>query len=276
MEQKRILWITAAVGVFLLVVIGAALILYSPAHTDPVLASSALSDTTWMRLPENPSNADSALAQIPGALSAESDVTITTLPQSGVEQQASGAQSTSPIASGDTVNGLTVYAANTQVYSTGTTTIDLNTLKAQEGAKVENSVTANTTTAAASTKSVAPAVTASAPKSKPASNTAGTTAKSTAKPPLVKPAPLPDQFWVQAASFASRKNADTAREALAANKIPCEVFTHTDSRGKTFFRVRVGPYATKSEAEYWQNRIALINEFTTTQSYVTNATAKAN
>jgi len=42
MEQKRTLWIIAAVGVFLLVVLGAALILYSPAaHSTQTVAAIA-------------------------------------------------------------------------------------------------------------------------------------------------------------------------------------------------------------------------------------------
>ena len=36
MEQKRILWIVAAVGIFLLVVVGAALILYAPQKQNSI------------------------------------------------------------------------------------------------------------------------------------------------------------------------------------------------------------------------------------------------
>jgi cell division septation protein DedD len=81
---------------------------------------------------------------------------------------------------------------------------------------------------------------------------------------------------VQAASFVSRRNADNARDALNSEKIPCEVFTFSDAKGNVYYRVRVGPYATRSEAEYWQTRIARINAFSGTRSFVTNATAKAN
>jgi cell division septation protein DedD len=278
MEQKRILWITAAVGVFLLVVIGAALILYSPAQTsDPVLASSALEDTTWVRLPAQPQGASTAVPA-----TGEGVVTVTSQPmqeiplgQSPLQQVPAG------VSSIEKLNGLTVYTESAQVYSTGTTTIDLNALKVQEtpvaAVKAENAVARE---AVASGKTAAPSVaasTATAPTAavKPAQTASAP--KPVATPVSIKKTtPLPDQFWVQAASYSSRKNADTAREALSANKIPCEVFTYTDSKGKVFYRVRVGPYATKSEAEYWQSRIALIEEFKMTQSYVTNATAKAN
>jgi len=37
-----------------------------------------------------------------------------------------------------------------------------------------------------------------------------------------------------------------------------------------FYRVRIGPYMTKSEAEYWRTRIAMIPEFAKNESYVTS------
>ena len=54
MEQKRTLWIIAAVGVFLLVVLGAALILYSPKATSGQIASghnsTKTNDSGWISL----------------------------------------------------------------------------------------------------------------------------------------------------------------------------------------------------------------------------------
>ena len=48
MEQKRILWIVAAVGLFLLVVVGFALILYSPAQKqDPIITSNQSTNDIW-------------------------------------------------------------------------------------------------------------------------------------------------------------------------------------------------------------------------------------
>lgn len=75
-------------------------------------------------------------------------------------------------------------------------------------------------------------------------------------------------WWVQAASFTSLKYADNARETLGSNKINADVFTYKDSFGKVFYRVRVGPYLTKSEAEYWKSRIGQIESFASTQSFV--------
>lgn len=56
---------------------------------------------------------------------------------------------------------------------------------------------------------------------------------------------------------------------LDENRIPSEVFTYKDSKNTLYYRVRVGPYTTKSEAEYWKNRICQIADFKNSQSYIT-------
>ena len=49
MEQKKTLWIVAAAGIFLLVVVGAALILYSPSvHQTSVQQSSFDPTSGWI------------------------------------------------------------------------------------------------------------------------------------------------------------------------------------------------------------------------------------
>ncbi|HOE09403.1 MAG TPA: hypothetical protein PLV89_11110, partial [Treponemataceae bacterium] len=49
MEQNRVLWIVGAVGAFLLVVVGAALLLYSPSRNpDASMTSIQNLDSTWV------------------------------------------------------------------------------------------------------------------------------------------------------------------------------------------------------------------------------------
>lgn len=77
------------------------------------------------------------------------------------------------------------------------------------------------------------------------------------------------KYWIQCASYSSKKTAEGARSALDKNKIPVEVFTFKDSKNNLYYRVRVGPYTTKSEAEYWQSRIAKIDNFKNANSFIT-------
>ena len=94
--------------------------------------------------------------------------------------------------------------------------------------------------------------------------------KSTSKTVSTTQENLVTQYWVQVASYSNKKGAESARSVLDSNKIPADVFTYVDNKENMFFRVRVGPYTTKSEAEYWRSKINNINEFAKAESYVTS------
>ena len=91
-----------------------------------------------------------------------------------------------------------------------------------------------------------------------------------------KPEKLITQYWVQVAAYGSKKAAEAARSVLDENRIPSDIFTYKDNKENLFYRVRVGPYTTKSEAEYWRTRINKIDEFAKAESYVTSTTKTAN
>lgn len=311
MEQKKTLWIVAAAGTFLLVVVGAAAILYSPSLNQSSssqagfdAASGWISSTKQGATPvpdstlafktETPDSSATALTPSPFASSDSTPV---------AETQKSG-QNADGLVRADK---LTVISDNTTVVSTGTTTIDLNSLKSSPDAGIvaQNEMTANQIntnrppapkpsyeppaqvaenyyTPAPVTKPAAPApakpaASTSVAKASSAPKASATTAPAkastkaaTATKVAAAAKKAPDSFWVQAAAYTSKRNADEARSTLESNKIPSEVFTFTDSSGKTFYRVRVGPYVTKSEAEYWQTRIGMIDKFASAKSVIVN------
>ena len=317
MEQKRTLWVIAASGVFLLVVVGAAVILYSPSvnksqvaqasvnpntgWTSPVASASSVTDPFGLSSPST-APATSAAPANPFENAVQPAESAAVDSYAGYSSPSSAGQS--PIQTGN----VTVIADNTTVVGTGTTTIDLNALKTTSAvspnvtarnavtqaqiAETQNSYELRTEQRDASRavasapvynyepESVAPAPKASAPKAaasvKPAAKPAASTAKkSSAVAKAAAPAAkIADKFWVQAASYSTKKSADEARSTLESNKIPSEVFTYTDAKGKVFYRVRVGPYTTSSEAEYWKTQVAKIDRFADSQSYVVNSSAK--
>ena len=75
-----------------------------------------------------------------------------------------------------------------------------------------------------------------------------------AKPPA-KAAP-PPEFWVQADSLSSKEQAETRRRGLAAAGFKAAVVPGTGPKGP-IFRVRVGPYSTREEAERAKENLAL-------------------
>lgn len=313
MEQKRTLWIVAAVGVFLLVVLGAALILYTPAArpTGTVATSRGIDNGTasngWISLaPTSARQNNDTNEQIEDEKSFE-------LNQDGNFQE-KGAEFRT-----DEVN---VYADKANVYSektdlsglgnnstvvgtvagqnqnpsqtiiNNTTTIDLTEptkpVVVQNGKSTEPVVKKSTSQVASAKENNVSKVKkstkiASEAKSSSAGNVAKTVSvaknvskKSTKATNSVRYAKVSEpeitKYWVQVTALTSRKSADEARERLGENEITADVFTYTDNRNRLFYRVRVGPYTTKSEAEYWRNKIAKIDSFQNTSSYITSTT----
>lgn len=75
--------------------------------------------------------------------------------------------------------------------------------------------------------------------------------------PALTPAAALQEFWVQVGSFASRKRADDLGQRLSDQGIVSRVTTR-NSGAEVFFRVRVGPYASRAEAEKflaWVKRV---------------------
>jgi cell division protein FtsN len=284
MEQKRTLWIIAASGVFLLVVVGAALILYSPSLHNTQTQQAAFNPADGWTTPAFTTTTVSPEQPFTGSTDAFAQNNINVPDFSGDRPAPASPFDTPATAMSDVpanaiqTNNLTVYSDNTTVYGSGATTIDLNMLKsapvANAPAAQSNTRTAEPTPRYNYEQPKASTPVAKAEPAKPAPK-ASAPAKAAPAKKAAAPAKVADRFWVQAASYTTKKNADDARTTLENNKIPSEVFTYTDSKGKVFYRVRIGPYTTSSEAEYWKTQVAKIDQFANVQSYIVNSSAKA-
>ena len=304
MEQKRILWIVAAVGLFLLVVVGFALILYSPAQRqDPIITSNQSTNDIWASPgnanPINPNYQVSSLQGTPLENVVNSNIQSTdnsqqftpvaTSPAQQVSGQVSQGNNVLPsdsmnLVGQQQVQDVTLITGNAKVIATGNTTIDVTELSNNSASQPV--VTQSEKTPATSQKTVV----ANSPKTSTVSSTSSTKATSTTKTSSTKTASkstsstkstatsatVSPKYWIQAGSYSSKKNAEEARSLLSAEKIASEIFTFTDANGTLFYRVRIGPYTTKNEAEYWQSRVALIKEFSGSKTYITDSSAKKN
>ena len=264
MEQKKTLWIIAASGVFLLVVIGAALLLNAPSTSAPATAS-----ITTIEKPSATAKVDEPVITPIETPAAETVLDSNTLAFQSVEegQAAQAAPVQSQPAQEQVAAAPASDSTTIDIKPAASSAVTATSRAGQEalsnaGTKASASTiyTGNPGTSAAS-KSVAKA---------PASETKSAPKKVAAAQAPAKKAPvLSSRYWVQAASFTNKKSADSARATLDDNKIPAEVFTYKDNKDNLFYRVRVGPYTTKSEAEYWKTRVCKIDLFKDTQSYVT-------
>ena len=282
MDQKRILWIIVASGLFLLVVVGVALYLSAPqTQNHQSLDSLQLSGNTWIKGEvKNPEPINTQLVQ-------NTEVSKPV----DLETQENSENKETTI----TVDTVTLISKNTNVYTQDgenisqpqqstapeKTTIIVNTVAkdsvttadtakkavvvANEGTKTSKTSSTTTETKKAVEKEPAKAATTT--------TSAASSKKATAT--VTETQPIADQFWVQVASFTGKKNAEDARAALLEEKINSEIFTFKNNDNVVYYRLRVGPYTTKSEAEYWHSRIKLIPQFEGTSSYVVNSTGKA-
>lgn len=282
MEQKRTLWIVAAVGVFLLVVLGAALILYTPQSKQATIANS--------RVTNNSTASNGWISLAPSA-----PLQTSTNPDEKVDEESSvlsDKEIPNPAKTELRAEEVNIYAENANVYSEKT---ELNKLGENATVKAETSEKP-TTIVLTKPEKTAEAKTSKPEVSKPRSNVAvknsvsekqkapakpehkntAKTAKTeqnksvSAKPSVKEPEIV--QYWVQVTALTSRKSADEARNKLGENQITADVFTYTDNKKQLFYRVRVGPYTTKSEAEYWRTKISKIDSFQNSSSYITSTT----
>lgn len=301
MEQKRTIWIVLAAGIFLSVVLGAAVILYaSEAKKNTTALYQRTAGSVWMS-PETaqqkyiepfPSEAEfqNTASAEESSINPEKENSSSVI--SNIEAPAEGKASVenpdSKVAQMDSVTVISTGSTSVYNVSDSTTTIDLNSLKntasASSNIKAQNKAAENaireTNEAHRNIEKDAPVERKhpSSPKASASSNkkSVSSAEKKSAQPSVSKPLPakkISDRFWVQAGSYTTTKNADEARGILESNKIPCEVFTFTDAKGVLHYRVRVGPYTTKSEAEYWKQRIDTIALFSKNGTYVTNTSA---
>jgi cell division septation protein DedD len=91
------------------------------------------------------------------------------------------------------------------------------------------------------------AVKPAAPAAKPAASTA---AKPAAAAPAAKPTATArgPEYWIQTGSYKSQTRAEELSQTLTAKGLAGRVFSFAKAN-ETFFRVRIGPYTNKQEAE---------------------------
>lgn len=97
----------------------------------------------------------------------------------------------------------------------------------------------------------------------PAGSAARTPAQTgTATPVAAKPAAAPrpaasttaTEYWIQAASFTTRFRAEDLQRSLVERGLS-SIITVREIDGTPYFRVRIGPYKAKNEADGWLTRI---------------------
>ena len=257
MEQKKILWIVLAVSVFVLIIFGTAILLYSPSRgTEASLQQ--------------------ATAVVPAQNTARRETTID--PDSWVRDPSSKPGIDDPIVPASGGVNLTIVNRNESTTNYGE--LDVTGLTRTSGRSTTTETTlspesipgqsprGNTTATGGETPSAAEAKPVQTTRTSTAPATAATTQKTaTPKPAAPKQSAatkartvVVTDYWIQAGSYSSKINAERARSTLSDRYLNAEIFT----RGlgdSTTYRVRVGPYKSKAEADYWLGTVKTIPDF---------------
>jgi DedD protein len=88
-----------------------------------------------------------------------------------------------------------------------------------------------------------------------------------AKPstPASPPRSRPQQdYWIQTGAFSALVRAEDAKEILASKGL-VSIIDDREVGGQTWYRVRIGPYTSENEANYWLALVRAIDGFDQSQ-----------
>jgi DedD protein len=251
MEKKKLLLVAVSVGVVLLIIIGIPLMMIAPRQNQAgSMQTAALSNNAerdWGVAIEANRAQETHLE--PAALESPSFVQ-----PNEIYSQREAPQ----------VTTITVPVPQTAAVPSATAT------QAQRPAAV-NLAPSNTQAARPAPAAQARPAAAATPRetAKPAA----------AQPAAARPAPAPasapartyDTYWVQTGAFSTKVRAEGAKDFLSSKGI-ASIIDNRDIDGKTWYRVRVGPYMSESEANYWLALVKAIEGFGESQVRLTQAT----
>ncbi|MCL2175602.1 MAG: SPOR domain-containing protein [Treponema sp.] len=242
-EMKKLLLVAVSVGVFLLVTITVALIVITPKQQPQETSFS--SSVPYSRARPAQNNTGNLPAQI-------YDDNIPTVYLNGNER------TEVTIASDrNDGNNLTLHVPIPVPTENESTRIE-STPSAQivriPSASAPSSAVVKTTPAQTAQPSARPSTTAAAPK--PATTTASSRAASSGK--------TISDYWIQTGAFSAIVRAEDARELLASKEL-VSIIENRIIEGKTWYRVRLGPYTSEREAHYWLAIVKTIDGFEQSQ-----------
>jgi DedD protein len=275
MEKKKLLLVAVSVGVFLVIVIGAAILVFSPRNAVAAV-NTAAAGTIEAGAPKDAGN-----------VPAEPAVNLFSQPASvdpaDMVRNPGRIQGLQQIPSPPEINREDDFFLNSEN--------ERQPLAAAESAGTNGqstiiTVTRPTTAAVPDTPTTgrsAPAASRPAAQQAPAARTApaapSRSSASTTSTPRTTPAPAKtaassaanqNNYWVQTGSFSTKIRAEGAKEMLTSKGI-VPIIENRDVDGKTFFRVRVGPYTSRNEADYWLSLIKSINGFEDSQIWISQS-----
>jgi DedD protein len=274
MEKKKLLLVAVSVGVFLVIVIGAAILVFSPRNAVAAVNTAAagtieagapkdsgnIPAETALNLSSQPASVDPAdMVRNPGRIQGLQQIPSPPEISRGDDFFVNSENERQPLAA--------VESAGTNGQST------IITVTRPTTAAVPDTPAAGRSAPAASPPAAQQAPVARTTPAAPSRSTASTASARTTPAPARTTAPSTanqNNYWVQTGSFSTQIRAEGAKEMLSSKGI-VPIIENRDVDGKTFFRVRVGPYTSRNEADYWLSLIKSINGFEDSQIWISQS-----
>jgi len=276
MEKKKLLLVAITVGVFLVIAIGAAIAFTPEEITVPtrvIAASPAPVQTDNTKNDNQPSMVgvpsgthepvDNPLPRVQGSgESSGSIVAAQNIP-------ARTSQPTSSPAATETRQVINQNAPLTQnVQSNQTSGGNVISVPRPNAAAVPaapSSPAQPVRTAPLARQNPAPVAVKPAPKAETSTtqtSRGGNQTASASRPaaPARTRETIPKDFWVQAGSFSTVVSAEGVKQSLESRGIK-SVIENRNVDGKDMFRVRIGPYTSQNEADFWLSLVKSIDGF---------------
>jgi DedD protein len=248
-EKKKLLLVAVSVGVFLAIVISVAVLFLMPKASEAPAYSSARPITPG----QQPASVDSY------DLLRNNESVMGLLPA----PTATASQETNFYINGEPYTSLYMETQNSDNSSQVTINIPRPSAAAVPDTPVNAPVPAQ--------PPVTPSPPAATPRASTSPSATGTSTPNTAARPASSAQPVSASpprnridYWVQTGSFTAKIRAENVRETLALKGI-VSIIENREVDGKTWYRVRMGPYTSEAEANYWLTLVKTIEGFSDSQ-----------
>jgi DedD protein len=268
MEKKKLLLVAISVGVFLVLTIGAALLVFVPKNTPPEAIASQSNPGLTAVAPSPPidtiepgqANPNPSTVDAQSLLKNSGDVPGLRSPPDGTVRENDSFYVNGTSKPAETLISVTKPSTTAVPGTPGTTPVKAVTAPAQAPPKPAQTAPP---VASAASPTVAPISTASVSQNKPPVVAPVSTASVSQNKAPVETKVYND-FWVQAGAFSSTVIAEGAKATLASKGIK-SIIENREIGGQTLFRVRIGPYTSQNEADYWLSLVKSIDGFEDSQ-----------
>jgi DedD protein len=278
MERKKLLLVAVSVGIFLVIVVSAAILIFTPNKTTGTGTAISPARPIPAGVPEALPSLDQRAVQAQAQISHIDSERFqpATVDAADMVRSADGIQGIQPPPQATAIQ-------ENHFYINGENPNDEFAVEKNDGAaasRVVINVPKPSTAAVPDTPLESAGRSAprqAVPSSRPAAN-AGASAKTStpAKPAAPKPAAKStapstyNNYWLQTGAFTAKVRAEGVKETLSSKGIS-SIIENREMDGKTWYRVRVGPYTSENEASYWLALVKSIDGFADSQIRMTRS-----